>query len=128
MESTRLWKIVRQMPKAALLHAHLDAMVDFDFLLDVLMSTPGVHIMTDRPLTSEEALSTAKILFRYRASEQKEGNIWDDMYTPDTPILLTKAAEEFPSGGRAGFLQWLHGRCVLSRADAAPQHHGFDEI
>lgn len=28
MESTRLWKIVKRMPKGCLLHSHLEAMVD----------------------------------------------------------------------------------------------------
>jgi adenosine deaminase CECR1 len=128
MESTRLWKIVRQMPKGALLHAHLDAMVDFHFLLDVLIKTPGVHMMADRPLTSENALSTAKLIFRFRRVEQKEGNIWHDDYKPETLIRLTKAADEFPNGGRQGFLKWLHSRCVLSQTDAVAQHHGVDEI
>jgi adenosine deaminase CECR1 len=47
MEQTKLWKIVRKMPKGALLHGHLDAMVDMDFLFDVLLETPGLHIWCD---------------------------------------------------------------------------------
>jgi adenosine deaminase CECR1 len=31
MESTMLWKIVKKFPKGALLHAHLEAMVDSEW-------------------------------------------------------------------------------------------------
>lgn len=53
MESTRLWKIVRTMPKGCLLHAHMDAMVEFDYLLDELMKLPGMHMASDQPLTTK---------------------------------------------------------------------------
>jgi adenosine deaminase CECR1 len=128
MESTKLWKIVRQMPKGALLHAHMDAMVDFDFLLDVLIKTPGIHLMSDRPLSSPKALADAQLSFRFRKAALTEGDLWSESYTPKTMILLTQVADAFPDGGRAGFLKWLYGRCTLSRTDAVEQHHGVDEI
>ncbi|KAH6652934.1 hypothetical protein BKA67DRAFT_519731 [Truncatella angustata] len=128
METTKLWKIIRQMPKGALLHAHLDAMVDFNFLLDLLLKEPGIHIMADRPLTSSQALADAVIFFRFKKTALTEGNIWAEDYKPNTLILLTQAADAFPDGGRAGFLQWLYSRCALSRTDAVAQHHGVDEI
>lgn len=128
MESTRLWKIIREMPKGALLHAHLDAMVDFNFLLDLLLAEPGIHIKADRPLNSPQALADAKIIFRFRKTASTDGNIWDDNYQPDSLVLLTQAADAYPDGGRAGFLKWLYSRCTLSRTDAVAQHHGVDEI
>lgn len=128
MERTNLWNIVRRMPKGSLLHAHLDAMVNFDFLLDELLRTPGMHMSSDRPLTSKAAREDAAPNFRFRAQEQTEGSIWDESYKPDTFILLTKAADEFPDGGRPGFLKWLKGRCTLSTEDVHEQHHGIDAI
>lgn len=128
MESTRLWKIIRKMPKGALLHAHLDAMVDFTFLIDLLLKEPGMHIMADQPLTSPAALAGAKIAFRFRKTALTEGDIWAGGYQPDTLILLTQAADAFPEGGRDGFFKWLYSRCSLSRTDAVAQHHGVDEI
>ncbi|KAI0134205.1 adenosine/AMP deaminase [Xylariales sp. AK1849] len=128
MESTKLWEIVRQMPKGALLHAHMDAMVDFKFLLDVLLKEPGIHIMSDRPLSSPNALAVAPLTFRFRKTALTEGDIWSENYTPDTLILLTQAADAFPDGGRDGFFNWLYSRCTLSRTDAVAQHHGVDEI
>ncbi|KAI0472514.1 hypothetical protein F4859DRAFT_484435 [Xylaria cf. heliscus] len=129
MESTKLWKIVQRMPKGALLHAHLDAMVDFGFLLDLLLKEPGIHISADRPLSDVNALENAAIAFRFRKTDQTPlGNIWSNDYEPNTLVLLTRTADMFPDGGRSGFFKWLYSRCSLSRTDAVAQHHGVDAI
>ena len=128
MESTKLWKIIRRMPKGALLHGHLDAMVDFEHLFGIVFSTPGIHILADQPLTTPAALETASVTFHFRKQVHTEGNIWNDSYAASTPLLLTQAAEAFPDGGKEGFLRWLYSRCTISRTDAVAQHHGVDEI
>ncbi|KAI1497089.1 adenosine/AMP deaminase [Biscogniauxia marginata] len=128
MENTKLWRIVRQMPKGALLHAHMDAMVDFDYLFGVLFETPGMHIMADQPLTTSKALWEAKLQFRFVKQPRTEGNIWRDGYVGMTPVLLTQAADAYPDGGKAGFLRWLYSRSTVSRTDALEQHHGVDHI
>lgn len=129
MEQTKLWQIVRKMPKGSLLHSHLDAMVDFNFLFDVLFDTPGIHMMSDRPLVTDEDLREAQLLFRYFKTTRTEGNVWaKDSYTPSEPIVLAQAADSFPNGGREGFRKWLFSRCTLSQTDAVAQHHGIDDI
>ena len=128
MEGTRLWGIVRRMPKGCLLHAHLDAMVDFDFILEELMKQPGMHMSSDMALDSPDARDNAALMFRYRAQERTQGSLWDSGYDAGTFILLTKVADEFPDGGRAGFLKWLKTRCTLSLTDSHEQHHGVDAI
>ena len=128
MESTKLWKIVRKMPKGCLLHSHMDAMVDFDFLLDELLKQPGMHMSAEQPLSNKAALENGGVSFRYRAKERVEGNIWDDNYKPNKFLLLTKVADEFPDGGRPGFLKWLKSRCTLSMEDSHHQHHGINAI
>ncbi|KAI0971553.1 adenosine/AMP deaminase [Xylaria arbuscula] len=128
MESTKLWRIVRRMPKGALLHAHMDAMVDFDFLFDVLLETPGMHILSDRPLSDPVGLDEGAARFRFFKTPRTEGNIWDKAYTAQTPILLTQAADAFPDGGRPGFLKWLYNRATISRTEAIEQHHGVDHV
>ena len=70
METTKLWQIIRKMPKGALLHAHMDAMVDFDYLFDVLLATPGMHIHCNKSLSNAAALETGAVKFRYRKSEK----------------------------------------------------------
>lgn len=106
MEGTKLWRIVREMPKGALLHGHLDAMVDFDHLFGVLLDTPGMHILSDRPLDSPGAREDAKFRFRFLKQARTDGDVWAESYTESTPILLTQAADAFPDGGRPGFLRW----------------------
>ncbi|KAH6609644.1 adenosine deaminase family [Trichoderma cornu-damae] len=128
MEQTDLWKIVRRMPKGCLLHAHMDAMVDFDFILDELLRTPGMHMSSDVALKSPEARENAILRFRFRSKERVDGSIWDQGYESGSFLLLTKVADEFPEGGRPGFLRWLKSRCTLSLVDSHEQHHGIDAI
>lgn len=129
MEKTRLWKIVRRMPKGALLHAHLDAMVDFDFLIRELLRTPGMHMSSDRSLAASEARVDAEVQFRFRKQESTDGPaLWSPDYKPGTFILLTKMADEFPDGGREGFVSWLKSRCTLGLVDSHEHHHGIDAI
>ena len=75
METTKLWQIIRKMPKGALLHAHMDAMVDFDYLFDVLLATPGMHIYCDTSLSSPAALETGPVKFQYCRAQQ-QGRLW----------------------------------------------------
>jgi adenosine deaminase CECR1 len=128
MEQTNLWKIVRRMPKGCLLHAHMDAMVDFDFILDELLKTPGMHMSSNVSLKTYEAREDAVLRFRFRAKERVDGSIWDEAYEGGSFLLLTKVADEFPEGGRPGFLKWLKSRCTLSLVDSHEQHHGVDAI
>lgn len=128
MESTKLWKIVRNMPKGCLLHAHMDAMVNFEYLITELLETPGMHMSSDRPLDTATARQDAGLSFRYKAKSLTDGSIWDEKYEPNSFVLLTKVADEFPHGGRSGFVSWLKSRCTLSTADMHQQHHGVDAI
>jgi adenosine deaminase CECR1 len=128
MEGTKLWKIVRQMPKGCLLHAHMDATVNFDFILGELMALPGIHMSSDRSLDSSQARENAALSFRYKATDRTDGSVWTAQYRPDTYLRLTKIADEFPEGGREGFLKWLKSRCTLSVEDSQEQHHGVDHI
>lgn len=74
METTQLWQIIRKMPKGALLHAHMDAMVDFDFLFSVLLKTPGMHIYCHHGLSTAQELEVASVKFRYFKSEKGMGS------------------------------------------------------
>jgi adenosine deaminase CECR1 len=70
MEKTKLWQIIRKMPKGALLHAHMDAMVDFDYLFGVLLSTPGMHISCVHALSTHIELEGGAIQFKFFKSEK----------------------------------------------------------
>lgn len=128
MEKTKLWQIVRRMPKGALLHAHMDAMVDFDFLFDVLLSTPGMHIYCAQALSTPHALEVGQFKFRYFKSKKTDTSIWNDSYEPNTPITVTQAADSFPNGGKEGFLRWLKDRCTITITENLEQFHGVDAV
>lgn len=134
METTTLWRIVRRMPKGALLHAHNDAMVEFDYIFGVLLDTPGIHIRAPNgPLATPAQLAENLVRFRYLRTPRPLDAAtnpppWDPAYVADTPVLLIDAAHAFPHGGRPGFIAWLKSRCTLSPTDALEQHHGVDHI
>jgi len=129
MERTKLWRIVRRMPKGALLHAHCDAMVDFDYLFGVLLETDGLHLLCpDGALATPSRRADGAVAFRFLRTAQTAADVWADDYEPGTPVLLTQAADAFPDGGRPGFLAWLKARCTISPTDAIEQHHGVDHI
>lgn len=129
MEGTQLWRIVRRMPKGCLLHCHIDAMADFEYLIDELLKLPGMHLSANGPLATEAALADAKLVFRYRNQSDLNGKeIWSTEYKAKSFTLLTEAADSFPNGGRTGFVSWLLSRCMLSMTDSHEQHHGINAI
>ncbi|KAH8599324.1 adenosine deaminase family protein-like protein [Bisporella sp. PMI_857] len=129
METTKLWQIVRRMPKGALLHAHFDALVDQEFLFETLLSTPGMHIYCSTPISTPHELEIAPVKFRYMNNEHvNEKSIWSSEYIPNTPVLLTEAVANFPNGGKAGFLSWLSSRCTITETESIEHHHGVDAV
>ena len=76
MERTKLWQIVRKMPKGALLHEHTDALVDLDFIFGALLETPGMHVYCECSLSNANALESAPIRFKYLKSEHGMFYFW----------------------------------------------------
>ncbi|KAK4191174.1 adenosine deaminase CECR1-A [Podospora australis] len=114
---TKSWKIMQRMPKGALLRAQCDAVVDIDDLVDIAFQTPGMHISSpDGHLATADARRNASVHIRFRTNQTSEETIWRTNYKPGTWILLTKAADDFPQGGRQGFHDWLKTRCGISQA------------
>ncbi|KAL2002792.1 hypothetical protein VTN02DRAFT_5894 [Thermoascus thermophilus] len=132
MERTDLWKIVQRMPKGALLHTHMEAMFNLDYLIDVALSTPGIHMTAPQPLVTEKELETAPLSFQYSSTPPAESehrpSIWTAKYEPDTLIHIQKAASTFPRGGEAGFRTWLKGRCMIHPEHSYNHQHGVDAI
>jgi len=72
MEKTKLWKIVKKMPKGALLHTHMDALVDLDWLIDALFTTPGMHVYCEQSLHNPKLQEFAPIRFKWLKSEHSK--------------------------------------------------------
>lgn len=131
LAGTRLWQIARRMPKGALLHCHMSAMVDLEFLFNLTLDTPGMFFYAAEPLTSLRALRTASVLFQYSKTAPRESaaaSIWTDGYVPETLVPVSVAAASFPDGGRAGFVAWLRERSSIVQKESLEHHLGVDEV
>ena len=129
MEKTKSWQIVKKLPKGALLHAHMDATLDVDFLIDMALATEGVAIQADKALTTPESRADADILFRYKKSFPSAGSaIWTESYKASELVSLKEAAESFPAGESDGFKAWLKQRCTITPDESIQHHHGVDHI
>jgi adenosine deaminase CECR1 len=130
MESSKLWQIVRKMPKGALLHCHLEAMGNLDWLAEEMFSTEGICIAADEPLQSPEALETAPFLFRHvsKKSAEKQESIWSSKYLPNSSIPIAVAAADFSNGGKDGFIKWFKSRVTITPQESITHHMGPNAI
>ncbi|KAL1612208.1 hypothetical protein SLS60_000432 [Paraconiothyrium brasiliense] len=129
MEKSKLWNIVRKMPKGALLHCHLEAMVDLDWVLEEAFATQGVCLRSDAPLSSEQARLKTLFSFTYSGANAKSDvSIWSDDYARNTQIPLVAAADSFPDGGRKGFIEWIRLRTSITPEEHLKHHEGPNEV
>jgi adenosine deaminase CECR1 len=140
METTKLWKIVERMPKGALLHAHLEAMIDVDWLIEQVMNEEGMCVLAPKRLRadslddSESGIAGGMQCRFYppaeteKMKESEAGSIWMEGYVPLTPFPIKAVAKAFPNGGEAGFWKWLWNRCVITPEESIRHHHGLDAI
>ncbi|EMC99138.1 hypothetical protein BAUCODRAFT_146118 [Baudoinia panamericana UAMH 10762] len=122
MESSKLWKIVKKMPKGALLHCHLGAMGDLDWLINEAFQTEGICLSATAPLASSIAREEAPFMFKYvnNPTADSHSSLWSETYQSPLPIPIAQAAEAFP-GGKQPFIDWLKSRVSVSR-DESIQH------
>ena len=129
MEKTKLWKIVKRMPKGALLHCHFEAMIDTDWLLDELFAYDGLHIEAPASLHDEAALkSVVPELSWKKATASPSSSIWSADYKANEAIPLDAAADSFPNGGRPGFRDWYKSRTSITHEESLLHHDGPNEI
>lgn len=132
-EST-VWRIIERMPKGALLHAHMDAMFDIDWLVDQVLNEEGLCILAPEALKDDATRQAGMLQIRYvdHPTDSTDGNgngsIWSTQYISMTPVPITLAAETFPNDGIEGFKRWLIGRCVISQDESFYHHHGLNAI
>ena len=135
MESTQLWRIVQRMPKGALLHCHLGAMVDLEWLFTQAVEMNGMVIYASEALSHERVRGRIDVNIRIEFSASCEDveagsrkGIWEAGYEPMRKVSLKRAAETFPSGGKEGFCQWMKERCSITQTEAVSNHLGVDDI
>lgn len=139
MESSQLWKAVKPLPKGALLHAHLEAMVDMDWFWNLVIDTEGICMFSDRPLVDAAALKEASVRFAFVPGEDlaEPLNIYyEDSYIPNKPVSIKSAANFFPetllgesgAAGRSGFIEFLTSRTTITPDESLRHHEGIDKI
>ncbi|MCJ1339337.1 hypothetical protein MMC09_004626 [Bachmanniomyces sp. S44760] len=134
MQTSKLWGIVRRMPKGALLHAHFDAMISLDWLIERVLETEGMAIRADGDLSSgRKREGDTGISFQFVKSGLKQegaaaAEIWSPGYEKGSYVAVGGAADAFPEGGRDGFKKWLMGRCSITMEESLDYRKGIDEI
>ncbi|KAE8406593.1 hypothetical protein BDV37DRAFT_269920 [Aspergillus pseudonomiae] len=131
----KLWDIVKRMPKGSLLHAHLEAVFEVEYMIDQCMSTPGMYMTAEKPFLVSTDFQEAAFTFQYASSSgisehQKQCNsIWMPNYESSSLIPVHIATASFPQGGKAGFRAWLKTRCVFMPEHLSTHdHHRSDRI
>lgn len=128
IERTKLWKIVKKMPKGALLHCHLEAMVDLDWLIDQAFNQ-GMHVKADAPLSTTDSQSRTTFSFKWlKEASTSSQSIWTDAYTPDTYLPVNQVADAFPNQGRQGFKAWVKSRTTITPEESLSHHHGPNDV
>ncbi|KAK7510351.1 adenosine deaminase family protein [Phyllosticta citriasiana] len=129
MEKSKLWQIVHRMPKGALLHCHLEAMVELDWMLDEAFRLDGIHIWAEKALTTPADLVCTKFFFTYtKTAPSANQSMWSSSYTPETRIPLHAAANAFPNGGVQGFREWVKSRTMITSEEFLRHHYGVNDI
>lgn len=129
MQTTKLWQIVKKMPKGALLHSHFDAMIDVDWLVDRALATEGMAILADQSMFSPEARRAGSFRFKYSKQSLADAtSIWNESYSAKQLVPLQQMAKTFPDGGLTGFKAWLRQRCTITLEESLESHLGQDAI
>lgn len=129
MKTTKLWKIVQKMPKGSLLHCHLAATVDLEWLFNVAIETPGMVISASEALIDKLARDKAEIKIEFsKVYQTGHEEIWQAGYKPDFKYSLSVMAHTFPQGGKTGFLEWMKNRCSITQTESVQHHLGVDDI
>ncbi|KAK0295463.1 hypothetical protein LTS00_006094 [Friedmanniomyces endolithicus] len=125
MESSKLWRIVKKMPKGALLHCPLEAMGDPDWLIDEAMQTEGMCMSAAAPLHTPEARRDSPFVFQHVKVQrsQESTSIWSAEYKAMESIPIIQAAESFP-GGKQGYFTWFKSRVTITHEEAMQHHMG----
>ncbi|KXL48311.1 hypothetical protein M433DRAFT_159278 [Acidomyces richmondensis BFW] len=130
MESSKLWRIVKKMPKGALLHCHLGAMGDLDWLINEALQIDGICIKAEGPLATSEARDEVPFLFGFvpNLGGANHTSLWSTNYEAKTWMPLVQAADTFPDGGRKAFIAWFKSRTSITHDEAIHHHLGPNAI
>ncbi|KAI6028501.1 Metallo-dependent hydrolase [Pisolithus orientalis] len=126
ISSTRLFGIIRKMPKGALLHAHLDLTVDPYTLLHFALRYPSFHIRSSEVITSSNISSIVPEIRPLAPDFPAEASsLTDPSYPPMSWVPFSRARERFDEafGGPEGFDRWVTGYMSINPSAAYVTHN-----
>ncbi|KIM79688.1 hypothetical protein PILCRDRAFT_823225 [Piloderma croceum F 1598] len=128
---TKLFKILTKMPKGALLHAHLDATVNVNVLLQLALQQPAIHVCASTPINATTIASTLP-KFKALPKNQFSGGagLTDPSYVANDWVSMRKARETFSPelGGPQGFDNWVIAALTINPNEAYKTHNTVTKI
>jgi adenosine deaminase CECR1 len=119
------------MPKGALLHCHLDATVNAEFLLELALKHPFMHVRVEQPLTAANLSSTLP-QFRALPDDQfaEHPSLTSASYELGSWVSLQNARNSFASelGGVEGFDKWVIGSLTVNPTEAYDTHNTVEKV
>ncbi|KAF3936867.1 hypothetical protein ABW19_dt0205601 [Dactylella cylindrospora] len=129
MEKTLLWKVVKAMPKGALLHSHFDAMCDMRWMCETAIDTPGILVSVPQPLLTPEDYDTAGCpTFKFKIDPPPSEDlppITSASYIPGTFVPL---ASQITDSNREDFIKYFIRFTTISIDDSLRHHLGLHDI
>jgi adenosine deaminase CECR1 len=121
------------MPKGALLHAHLDATVNADTLLELALAQPAMHISVPAPLSTANLAATLPAFQPLSADELAlvvHRSLTEVSYTANAWVPLAEARANFALelGGPAGFDRWVRGTLTINPTEAYHTHNTVPKV
>lgn len=117
-----------QMPKGALLHAHLDATVNAEYLLKLALKEPAIHIRVPHAITALNIGSTLPEFLplpKDQFSGASLSGLTDAAYSDNSWVSIQRARETFDTalGGPEGFDRWVIGSMTINPTEAYKTHN-----
>lgn len=117
------------MPKGALLHAHLDATVDNEYLWELALKEPSLHVRTSCVITTSNSTTTVPDFRAFKEAQlSQNASVTDPDYPADCWIPLHQARRSFSLGGPNGFDKWVLGAMTINPAEAYGTHNSVTKV
>ena len=117
------------MPKGGLLHAHLDATVDVNFLLNRVLEHEALYVRASSPLTLAALSPTPTVLPEFTPFPKSEVKLSANKSLTDASydggwLPVNVARENFSPelGGPEGFDKWYVASTTINPAEAYGTH------
>ncbi|KAJ7579114.1 hypothetical protein C8J56DRAFT_336847 [Mycena floridula] len=124
MLQTKLFGLLKNMPKGALLHCHIAATVDTQILLKLNTVHPAMHVRTAERVTAEniQTMLPQFMALPKDAFSSDTAGLTNPDYAPGSWVSLKTARETFdPSLG--SFDDWVNKALVINPSEAYGTHN-----